>query len=65
MLYLDVDRFKSINDSLGHAVGDAVLVEFAARLIRAVRAAGTELLVATSIGIAFSKNPGEAAAASC
>ena len=38
LLYLDVDRFKAINDRHGHAGGDAVLVEFAQRLKQAVRA---------------------------
>ena len=38
LVFLDVDGFKEFNDSLGHAVGDALLQAFAGRLRDAVRA---------------------------
>lgn len=37
LMYLDVDHFKQINDTWGHAAGDRVLCSFAERLTRCVR----------------------------
>jgi diguanylate cyclase (GGDEF)-like protein len=53
LLLIDIDHFKRINDTYGHALGDAVLVEFARRLNALVRSGdialrwgGEEFLIA-------------------
>jgi len=50
VIYLDLNDFKSVNDSLGHAVGDQLLVAIAERL---VMAAGPENMVARIGGDEF------------
>lgn len=41
VMYLDIDRFKQVNDQLGHGTGDALLKAFAGRLTQTLRSSDT------------------------
>jgi diguanylate cyclase (GGDEF)-like protein len=58
LLLIDLDRFKQINDSLGHDAGDALLIEAAIRLQAAVRKSDcVARMGGDEFGVLVSQNP--------
>ncbi len=41
VLFIDLDRFKNVNDTCGHKVGDALLIEFSERMVSVIRSEDT------------------------
>ncbi|HYM57049.1 MAG TPA: EAL domain-containing protein [Solirubrobacteraceae bacterium] len=62
VLFIDLDRFKLVNDGMGHRVGDAVLVDAAQRLCDAARAEDTVARFGGDEFTILCENAGEEAA---
>jgi diguanylate cyclase len=62
VMFLDIDHFKTINDTLGHAAGDAVLVEFGRRLKACVRATDSVARLAGDEFVLLLENVGDSTA---